>query len=67
MPLVRMRADDLVELDGPSKILARAKDGTILMKRYRIPGPAEQGRLVVWSTHPQNVPHVFSYLSRRYD
>ena len=46
MPLVRMRADDLVELDGPSKILARAKDGTILIEEISDLGPAEQGRLV---------------------
>ena len=46
MPLVRMRADDLVELDGPSKILARAKDGTILIEEISDLGPVEQGRLV---------------------
>ena len=46
MPFVRMRADDLVELDGPSKILARAKDGTILIEEISDLGPAEQGRLV---------------------
>ena len=46
MPLVRMRADDLVELDGPSKILARAKDGTILIEEISDLGPTEQGRLV---------------------
>ena len=46
MPLVRMRADDLVELDGPSKILARAKDGTILIEEISDLGAAEQGRLV---------------------
>ena len=46
MPLVRMRADDLVELDGPSKILARAKDGTILIEEIADLGAAEQGRLV---------------------
>ena len=46
MPLVRMRADDLVELDGPSKILARAKDGTILVEEISDLGPVEQGRLV---------------------
>ena len=43
MPLVRMRADDLVELDGPSKILARAKDGTILIEEISDLGPVEQG------------------------
>ena len=46
MPLVRMRADDLVELDGPSKILARAKDGTILIEEISDLGAAEQGLLV---------------------
>ena len=46
MPLVRMRSEDLVELDGPSKILARAKDGTILIEEISDLGPAEQGRLV---------------------
>ena len=46
MPLVRMRADDLVELDGPSKVLARAKDGTILIEEISDLGPTEQGRLV---------------------
>ena len=41
-----MRADDIVELDGPSKILARAKDGTILIEEISDLGAAEQGRLV---------------------
>jgi len=46
MPLVRMRADDLVELDGPSKILARAKNGTILIEEISDLDSTEQGRLV---------------------
>jgi len=46
MPLVRMRADDLVELDGPSKILARARNGTILIEEISDLDAAEQGRLV---------------------
>ena len=46
MPLIRLKADDLIELDGPSKILARARDGTILIEEISDLGPTEQGRLV---------------------
>jgi two-component system nitrogen regulation response regulator GlnG len=46
MPLIRLKADDLIELDGPSKILARARDGTILVEEISDLGPTEQGRLV---------------------
>jgi two-component system nitrogen regulation response regulator GlnG len=46
MPLITLKADDLIELDGPSKILARAKDGTILIEEISDLGPSEQGRLV---------------------
>ena len=46
MPLIRLKADDLIELDGPSKILAKARDGTILIEEISDLGPTEQGRLV---------------------
>ena len=46
MPLIRLKADDLIELDGPSKILARARDGTILVEEISDLGPTQQGRLV---------------------
>ena len=46
MPLITLKVDDLIELDGPSKILARAKDGTILIEEISDLGPSEQGRLV---------------------
>ena len=46
MPLIRLKADDLIELEGPSKILARARDGTILVEEISDLGPTEQGRLV---------------------
>ena len=63
MPLVRMRADDLVELDGPSKILARAKDGTILIEEISDLGPIEQGRLVSMIDSPgENSPRFLATL-----
>ena len=52
LPVVTVTASDLIELDGPARILARAKGGTILIEEVSDFPIDAQARLVRMIDHP---------------